>query len=184
MNTTLVISGQARFFPSILMLPTSRMKERRCVMIETEEPPQDQGQHLLALYTTDTNGTTVQLEAVRRGRYPRRFLTMFPQAMEALAKMDRPACYHRALYYCLSHLDPVQWRHLSARDLATDTRQSMSSAERALSMLEADGVVIADGRNSAAKRRRLNNNLCWASSAHRHSETTPDPVPEDARGRQ
>lgn len=109
---------------------------------------------------------------------------MFPQAMEALAKMDRPACYHRALYYCLSHLDPVQLRHLSARDLATETRQSMSSAERALAMLEADGVVIADGRNTAAKRRRLNNNLCWASSAHKHSETPSDPVPEDARGRQ
>ncbi len=108
---------------------------------------------------------------------------MFPQAMEALAKMDRPACYHRALYYCLSHLDPVQMRHLSARDLATDTGQSMSSAERALAMLEADGVLIADGRSTAAKRRRLNNNLFWASSAHRHSETAADPVLEDARGR-
>lgn len=143
---------------------------------------------VITIYASDTNGSTVQLDAVRRGRYSQRFITMFHGAMTTLAAMDRPACYHRTLLHCLAVLDPVQFRKVSAREIAKATRQSQSSAERSLAMLEADGVLISNGEPTAGKGRRLNNSLCWASSAEKHAARQPDalppdPEPGDARGR-
>jgi len=136
----------------------------------------------LILYTEDTNGTTIQLEATKSRRYRERFLTMFMTTTQTLAAFDRPPCYHRALLTCLAKLDPIQFRKVSAREIAEASRLSPVSAERALAMLEADRVLITNGEATAAKARRLNNNLAWASTAHRHSMETPDPEIIDARG--
>lgn len=136
----------------------------------------------VTLYTEDTNGTTVQLEAAPRRRYKERFLTMFMTTTQTLAGFDRPPAYHRALLTCLTMLDPIQFRKVSAREIAEASRLSVVSATRALAMLEADRVLITNGEQTAAKARRLNNTLGWASTAHRHGETTPDPEIIDARG--
>ena len=107
---------------------------------------------------------------------------MFLTTTETLAAFDRPACYHRALLALMTMADPVQWRRISAKEIATASRMSAHSAERALSMLEADQVILARGETSN-KSRRLNNNLVWASRADAHSTAQPDPQIRDARGR-
>ena len=136
----------------------------------------------LVLYTEDEAGATVALTAKRRHRYPSRFVTMFVETMNTLAGWDRPPAYHRTLWHLLSVLDPIQWRHISAREISERTGLAPASVSRALAMLEADRMVIAEGR-TANKRRRLNNQLGWASSAEKYSDTTADRPPEDARGR-
>jgi hypothetical protein len=137
----------------------------------------------LALYTTDASGATVQLEAVKQRRYRERFWTMFQTATEQVAAFDRPACYHRALLALLTLADPIQFRRISAREVAELAKLSTNSAERALAMLEADRVVLTNGALTGAKARRLNNRLAWASSADRHGQTPQDPEVIDARGR-
>lgn len=139
---------------------------------------------MVTLYATDARGATVQLDAVTRGKYPWRFCTMFQPAAAALATMDRPACYHRTLLHLITVLDPVQFRKISAREIAEATKQSASSVERALTMMQADGVLIANEGKTASKGRRLNNRLVWASTATLHSETPMDEAVTDARGRQ
>ena len=136
----------------------------------------------ITLYTEDTNGATIQLEGITSRRYRERFVTMFMTTTQTLAAFDRPPCYHRALLTCLAMLDPIQFRKVSAREIADASRLSPVSAERALAMLEADRVLISNGEATARKARRLNNNLAWASTAHKHGLTDPDPEIIDARG--
>lgn len=138
---------------------------------------------LVTLYATEANGSTVQLEAVRRGRYSMRFVTMFAPTLEAVARLDRPACYHRTLFYLLTVLDPIQFRKVSAREIAEATVQSTASCERALAMLSADGLILANGGATAAKGRRLTNRLAWMATADLHCQTPSDPEITDARGR-
>ncbi|MEM7643149.1 MAG: hypothetical protein AAF366_11540 [Pseudomonadota bacterium] len=107
---------------------------------------------------------------------------MFHTTFERLAQMDRPPCYHRTLWHLLSVLDPVQFRGVSAREVAEATGQSLSSVERGLAMLQADRMLIAKGK-TAGKRLRINNRLAWASSSERFAEVQPDLDPVDARGR-
>ena len=107
---------------------------------------------------------------------------MFTPAMQSIAQWDRPSMYHRALLACLSMLDTQQWRALSARELAEVTGLSVISCTRALAMLEADGLIQHQGA-TAARRRRLNNRLCWTSRADAHAAVALDAQPEDARGR-
>jgi len=107
---------------------------------------------------------------------------MFHSTFTTLAAMDRPPCYHRTLLFALSELDPIQWRTLTASTISRETEQSRSSVERALAMLEADGVLLTKG-STVAKRRRINNRLAWASTSDKWHDALPDPHPEDARGR-
>lgn len=148
-------------------------------------PPSPDGpeQSTLSLYATDANGSTVQLEAIRGRRYRERFWTMFESTTHQVATFDRPACYHRALLAMMTLADPIQYRRISAREIAECSAMSMNSAERALAMLEADKVVLTNGAATGAKARRLNNRLCWASTADRHGMTEPDPEVIDSRGR-
>lgn len=138
---------------------------------------------LVTLYATEANGSTVQLEAVRKGRYSMRFVTMFAPTLEAVAKLDRPACYHRTLFYLLTVLDPIQFRKVSAREIAEATCQSTASTERALAMLSADGLILANEGVTAAKGRRLSNRIAWMATADLHSQTPSDPEVTDSRGR-
>ena len=147
----------------------------------TSETPESQS--TLVLYATDTNGATVQLEAIKSRRYQERFWTMFTTTTARVAGFDRPPAYFRALMVCLTELDPIQFRRISAREIATAAKMSAISAERALTMLESDGVIIANGGQTGAKARRLNNTLAWASKAEHHRATTPDPEIIDTRGR-
>lgn len=145
--------------------------------------PKDQRQTVLALYTTDASGATVQLEAISSRRYPERFWTMFHSATLQLATFDRPAAYHRALLAFMTMGDPIQMRRISAREIAQAAGMSAISAERALALLESDHVIITNGQQTGAKARRINNRLMWASRADAHSTTAPDPEVIDSRGR-
>jgi len=107
---------------------------------------------------------------------------MFQPATAAIARFDRPSVYYRALLHLMTVLDPIQWRRYSSRELAEEANMSVSSAERALTMLQADNVIMAKG-TSSARSRRLNNQIAWASSSERHNLVDLDPEPEDARGR-
>lgn len=141
------------------------------------------GPSVLTLYTTDTNGATVALEATKSRRYPRRFWTMFSEETLRLATFDRPAAYHRALMACLTLMDIQQFRRISAREVGEAARLSTISAERALAMLEADQVIITNGKATGAKSRRLNNRLCSMTTAEKWADLDMDPEMIDARGR-
>lgn len=145
--------------------------------------PQDQRQSVLALYTTDASGSTVQLEAITSRRYAERFWTMFHSATLQLAGFDRPAAYHRALLAFMTMGDPIQLRRISAREISQAAGMSTISAERALALLESDRVIITNGQQTGAKARRINNRLVWASRADAHAGATPDPEVIDSRGR-
>ena len=138
---------------------------------------------LVTLYATEANGSTIALEAVRRGRYRQRFCTMFTPALAQLASLDRPACYHRTLLHLLTVLDPIQPRKVSAREIAEATGQSQASVERALTMLTADQVLLTNSGKTGALARRLNNRVCWMATADLHSRAGADPEVSDARGR-
>lgn len=135
------------------------------------------------LYAEDETGATVILHTRRHRLYPMRFWTMFETTTALLATLDRPVCYHRALLFLLTVLDPIQFRRVSAREVAQGAKISMASAERALALLELDAVIIANGQPTGAKARRLSNRLCWASNSERFNQTDPDPEVRDARGR-
>lgn len=148
-------------------------------MTDQKDPP-DQRLHL---YTTDVNGATVTLEAlkVRRG-YPWRFGTMMLPQFHMLAEMDRPSVYYRVMLHLFSVLDAQQWRQLTAATIARDCSMSVQSAEKALTMLTADRVIFCRGPRSH-KERRINNTLAWFAGAARHSEAEADLPVIDARGR-
>lgn len=108
---------------------------------------------------------------------------MFYQGTVTIAALDRPAAYHRALLALMTLADPVQYRRISAAEVADAARMSVNSAERALAMLEADFVILNNGKATGAKARRINNNLAWASRADAHAATEADPPIRDGRGR-
>lgn len=145
--------------------------------MEPDNPPSG-----VILYAEDAQGATVQLMGRPRARYRERFWTMFLDATTTLAAMDRPAAYYRCLLFLLTVLDPVQPRRVSAREVAEGAKLSQASAERALAMLEADGVIHGKGV-TGAKARRLTNRLVWASTAEKHGCATRDPDVTDSRGR-
>lgn len=97
--------------------------------------------------------------------------------------LDRPSVYYRTLIFLATALDPIQFRRLSAREVAEGAGISQASAERALMMLESDKVVIHNSQSTGAKARRLNNRLFWGSSAQKRSETELDPMLDSTRGR-
>lgn len=146
----------------------------------TDDPSQPT---TLTLYTTDATGTTVQLEAIRQRRYQERFWTMFPSMTEKVAAFDRPPTYFKTLLLALTKLDPVQFRALPATDVSAGAAISLAAAERALSQLASDGVLIANGEKTVRKKLRLSNRLVWMASAEKHSAAPPDPEVMDARGR-
>lgn len=130
------------------------------------------------LYATDAAGTTVELHAKFEHRYQRRFLTMFDDTLVSLSRLSRPPTYFRLLLICLVRFDPVQYRRISLRDLAAEAGLSMSSAERAFSLLRADNVVMTTGRASNLSCR-LNIHLLSKSSSRRYfelSEGSNDPA--------
>lgn len=145
--------------------------------------PAGSGPSVLTLYTTDTQGATVALEATRSRRYPRRFWTMFAEETLKLSTWDRPAAYHRALMACLTLMDIQQFRRISAREVGEAANLSTISAERALAMLEADRVIITNAKATGAKARRLNNRLVSMTRAEAWSDLEPDPEMVDSRGR-
>ena len=108
---------------------------------------------------------------------------MFAESVLTLASFDRPGAYHRALMAALTLMDPTQFRRISAREIGEAARMSTISAERALAMLEADGVIITNSLKTGAKARRLNNRLVSMTNAERYADLTPDPEVIDARGR-
>ena len=113
---------------------------------------------------------------------------MFPAALSILSELDRPPTYFRALLAILPSLDPIQFRAVSAAEVAAAANMCNASAERALTMLERDNVLITNGKTTVAKRRRLNNRLFWASKATAYpdggGETVDlDPEVMNARGR-
>jgi len=107
---------------------------------------------------------------------------MFEGSSQLLATLDRPTCYFRTLHFLLAMLDPVQWRRISAREIAQGAGLSMSSAERGLSMLESDRAIFCRGTTSA-KSRRLNNRLVSKTTSEKWNAATPDPEVIDSRGR-
>lgn len=145
--------------------------------------PDGSGPSVLTLYTTDTQGATVALEATRSRRYSRRFWTMFADTCLLVAGWDRPAAYHRALMACLTLMDPTQFRRISAREIAEAAGLSIISAERALAMLESDQVIMTNGKATGAKARRINNRLASMTRAETYEALPADPQPRDSRGR-
>lgn len=107
---------------------------------------------------------------------------MFDTTFQSMAKMDRPPCYYRALFQCLSLMDPIQFRRISAREIAEASGLSFASAQRAMSMLQADRAIIGKGKASS-RAYRLNNRLCSMSSSERWNQETPDLEMIDSRGR-
>ncbi|MEM9197199.1 MAG: hypothetical protein AAGD12_05035, partial [Pseudomonadota bacterium] len=131
------------------------------------------------LYATDETGATVALETIRKGRYNERFLTMFNGVAQHMSTLKRPAAYWRVMLYCLATLDPIHFRRLAAADVAKATGVSRAATERAMALLEADRVVIAEGA-TAAKVRRLNRSVCSMSRADRWARAQAeemDPLP-------
>jgi len=136
----------------------------------------------MRLYTTDENETTVVLMAKRHRHYRWRFLTMFANGLQSLSELDRPAVYYRALFHCLAVLDPVQFRTLTARQVADATGMAHISAQRALAMLEADRVLLRTGKG-VGKKLRLNNQVAWASTSEKHNLAQMDLEIVDGRKR-
>jgi len=134
----------------------------------------------MRLYTTDEDEAIVTLIARPHRNYQWRFLTMFAQGLQRLSKLDRPSVYYRVLFHALSVLDPVQWRHMTAREVAEATGMSLISAQRASAMLRMDKVLMEKGKG-AALRMRLNNQIAWASTSEKHNQATPDLEIRDAR---
>ena len=98
---------------------------------------------------------------------------MFANGLSRLSELDRPSVYYRALFHSLAVLDPVQFRTLTARQVADATGMSHISAQRALAMLEADRVLLRTGKG-VAKRMRLNNQVAWASTSEKHNQAVMD----------
>lgn len=145
--------------------------------------PKEKPPATMRLYAEDEHGSTIVLQMRSfRGYGKRRFKTMFEEAMNRLACLDRPPVYYRTMLYLLNVLDPVQFRRISGREITEAIGISMSSAERALAMLEADQVIFCKGK-SGAKARRLNNQVCWASKAERFASAVADLEVIDSRGR-
>lgn len=134
-------------------------------------------------YVREGAGAIVRV--LSRRSYPVEFMTVMKPGLRALAKNKRSTAYFQVLLACMDRLDPIHWRHCSAATLAADTGLCQMSVERALKQLEADRVVIGQGRSSA-KVRRLARSLASNSSADRWNEAQEDaadlPV-IDARGR-
>lgn len=145
----------------------------------TEKPDRPE---TVQLYTEDSDGTTVILTAQRRLRYTMRFKTMFEPTFQSMATMDRPSTYWRVLFHALAVLDPVQFRPLPNSDISEATGMSQLSAQRALTMLIADRVLIPKG-NTSGRRVRINNRIAWGSTAHKHNLAEADLEVIDARGR-
>ncbi len=155
-------------------------KDTTCQMGKSEPTP-----HQMVLYTTDAAGETRQLIAAPIRRYPERFLTMFTNAAEMVAALDRPPCYYRTLMHLLGVLDARQFRKVPARQIAESTGQSLPSVDRAMAMLQADAVIITSGKG-VAKTIRVNSRFAWMSSADKRAKQmadSPDPELIDARGR-
>jgi hypothetical protein len=125
------------------------------------------------LYTKDENEATVVLIARPHRNYQWRFLTMFLTGLKKLSNLDRPSVYYRVLFHALATLDPVQFRSLTAREVSESTDMSLISAQRAITMLRADKVLISKGKGSAL-RYRMNNQVAWASTAEKHNQAMPD----------
>lgn len=107
---------------------------------------------------------------------------MFDQSFQTMAEMDRPPAYYRVLFQALALMDPIQFRRISATEIAKASGMSHSSAQRGLSMLQADRAIIGQGLG-AARSYRLNNNLVSMSSAERWNQEERDPEVFDSRGR-
>lgn len=145
--------------------------------------PNKEGAASWRLYAEDEKQATVILRATKHHHYGERFLTMFSNTAEGLAQFDRPSVYYRTLIFLATKLDPIQFRRMSAREVAEGVGISQASAERALMMLESDKVLIHNHQATGAKARRLNNRLFWGSSAQKRSETELDPMLDTTRGR-
>lgn len=135
-------------------------------------------------YIEEGPETTRPKPRPKRRTYPVSFMTVFEPTLRQLAQLERPAAYHRVLWACVGGelLDPMHWRTLTARNVAKAAGVSQISAERALAMLEADRVILAQGRASA-KQRRLSRRLCSNVSAEDWAMAETDPPVVDGRGR-
>lgn len=145
----------------------------------------DTGATRPVLYAVTDTGARVTLRAHPSSSYGVPFVTLMVPTLAAIAALDRPAAYHRTLMAALIHLDPINWRSVSARRLAETAGLSRISTERALAMLEADRVILGRGRASA-KERRLSRELASASSAATWREANarePDMEVIDGSGR-
>ena len=134
------------------------------------------------LYAETTSGATAELVARREFHYNRRFLTMFEETLAELARQKRPATYFRVCLAVIGRLDPIQFRRLSAREIAEETLISKISVERSLSQMERDKVLIGKGRG-AGKALRLNTWLASKSRADRYIQAVQeanDPRPFEA----
>ena len=140
------------------------------------DPPE-----LRAVYVTEGAGA-MRLRLHKSGAYPVTFTTALHPGREAIARLDRPGTYHRALtaFEMLGH--SIEWRVVPARMVAERASLSRISAERALAMLEADRVILARGRG-AGKERRLNRRAYSTTTAQAWHEAGPDPEIIDGRGR-
>lgn len=136
---------------------------------------------LRAVYVT-TGPDAMRVAVHRTGAYPVSFTTALHPGREAVARLDRPGSYHRALAALELLAHAVDWRVIPAADVAERSGMSVASAERALTMLEADRVVLAKGRGYG-KRRRLNRNVYSTTTAQAWHEAGPDPEVIDGRGR-
>jgi hypothetical protein len=134
------------------------------------------------LYAEEEHGSTVVLQMRSHRNYPQRFFTMFETSSMLLAGMDRPTCYFRCLHFLLATLDPVQFRRISASEIAKEAHMSQSSAERGLALLEADRAIFCKG-STGAKARRLNNNLISKQNSEKWNSAQRDPEVIDSRGR-
>lgn len=105
---------------------------------------------------------------------------MFVSTMETISTWDRPAAYHRVLLFLGASLRPDRWSRIAARSIRDATGLSIATVERALVMLEADGVILGRGHKSG-KERRLSNRLVWRDRASLHVAADPDPDLVDAR---
>lgn len=139
---------------------------------------------LRAVYVR-TGPEAMRLSVHRTGAYPVTFTTVLHPGREAVARLDRPGSYHRALAAMERLAHTIDWRVIPATDVAERSGLSIASAERALAMLEADRVVMAKGRGYG-KRRRLNRTVYSTSTAQAWQEAQehePDPEVIDGRGR-
>ena len=109
-------------------------------------------------------------------------MTTFLGPLSVIAGWDRPAAYHRVLLFALRELRPDSWSRMTARAVCRGTGLSPAAVERALSMLQADQVILGRGAKSA-KELRLSNRLVWKGLAAERLLVERDPELEDARGR-
>jgi len=111
-------------------------------------------------------------------------MTVFPSALLTLGRLKRSDAYWRCLVWCMTKLDPIQYRQAIQREIAEQTGLSLRSVERAMGLLIGDAVLLQHHSTAGHPKYRLNSNLCWASTARKRNRMIEDEGEDPALGGQ